>query len=99
MVLHQGGQAAQIGLEVLVPVVRLDHGQVEHVVGVGRQAAHVAGEQIDGDAVDPGRLEPIPSCCVTETGSAVDLVLLGQGDGQWLGYLPGGPDDHDLGPL
>ena len=39
VVLHEIGQAAAVGRQVLLPVVRLGHGEVEHVVGVSGQLA------------------------------------------------------------
>ena len=45
VVLHQVGQAAAVGPQVLLPLVRLGHGEVDDVVGVGGQAGHVAGQR------------------------------------------------------
>ena len=60
VVLHQPGQPAAVGPQVAVPVVGLGHGEVNDVVGVGGKGAHVPGGQVDGDAADPGRLQPLP---------------------------------------
>ncbi len=88
VVLHQPGQAPAVGLEVEVPVVGLGHGEVDHVVGIPRQAGHVAGRQVDGDAADPRLLEPGPGRLILEAGGPHHLVLAGQG--QWPPARPPG---------
>ena len=95
VVLHQPGQAAAVGLEVEVPVVGLGHGEVDDVVGVGREAADIAAGQIDRHAAHPGRFEPGPGRRVLEPGRPHHLVVPGQGHGDRLGHLAGDSGDDD----
>ena len=57
VVLHEMGQPAAVGGQVVLPVVRLGHREVEDVVGVGGQPAHVACRKVDWHALDTGRFE------------------------------------------
>ena len=57
VMLHEVGQAAAVGRQVPLPVVGLGDGEMEDVVGVLGQLAHVTRHQVDRDALDAGGLE------------------------------------------
>ncbi len=93
--------AGRLGVDAEVdgPAAGLGHGQVEDdvdVVGRGGQLVEGTPVEVDGAAVDAGRVELGPGRLVGEAGRADHLVALGgQGEGQRLGHPAGHPDDDD----
>ncbi len=94
VVLHQPGEAPAVGAEVALPVVRLGDGEVDHVVGVLGEPGHVAGDEVDRDAPDPGPLEAALRLRVREAGRADHLVGAGQRQRDRLRDLAGEAGDH-----
>jgi hypothetical protein len=94
--LHERQHAAGVAVEVAVPRVRLADAEVDDrgdVVGDGRQ---VARDQVDRGAADPGLLQAGLGLGVLEAGGAPHLVVLGEGDGDGQGDLPGDAGDQEL---
>ena len=99
MVFHQGRQSAAVGRQVTVPVVGLGNGEIQDVLGVGRQAGHITLDQVDRHTVDPCRLEFCTCSGVGESGGTNDAVVPGQGQGQGARHLAGDPGDDDGGTV
>jgi Domain of Unknown Function (DUF1543) len=95
VVLHEEGQAAAVGRQVPLPVVRLGHREVEDVLGILGQSAHVARLEVDWDALDAGHLQLGAGGRIGEPGRPDDPVVAGQGSRQRARHLPRDTGDDD----